>query len=272
MHTSRAHRPLQTRDPLPSTLPRPTYLPASNLPRLVHIGITTSSLSFFPLSFNPSIPTQSFSKRLCRICQSLIYVMGAMFFIGLCSQRCLRPLPKDVNNDGVTTSLEKQKSALFTPPRARSPLGASSARSSAHTLTRQDTCSTSSDFEIDDNQEASAGGQRQSGGEGGDKAAGRRQGNEKKGFREYDEDEAFILGIGGRRGRAPGAWERVSAGTRRSVHTSRPFRVIELLVCSVRELLVVVDAKGTAVQPACWSHRGNTCPPRTSRWQTGEDN
>ncbi|CBN75743.1 hypothetical protein Esi_0167_0069 [Ectocarpus siliculosus] len=152
--------------------------------------------------------------HVSRICQSLIYVMGAMFFIGLSSQRCLRPLSKDVNNDGVTTSLEKQRSALFTPPRARSPLGASSARSSTHTLTRQDTCSTSSDFEIDDNQEASAGGQRQSGGDGGDKAAGRRQGNEKKGFRDYDEDEAFILGIGARRGRAPGAWERVSAGTR----------------------------------------------------------
>ncbi|CAN0018865.1 unnamed protein product [Ectocarpus sp. 4 AP-2014] len=162
--------------------------------------------------------------HVSRICQSLMYVMGAMFFIGLCSQRCLRPLSKDVNNGGVTTSLEKQRSALFTPPRARSPLGASSARSSAHTLTRQDTCSTSNDFEIDDCQEANAGGQRQSGGDGGDKAAGRRQGNEKKGFRKYDEDEAFILGIGGRRGRAPGAWERVSAGTRSFLQrVLRPF-------------------------------------------------
>ncbi|CAM9679550.1 unnamed protein product [Ectocarpus fasciculatus] len=162
--------------------------------------------------------------HVSRICQSLIYVMGAMFFIGLCSQRCLRPLSKDINNDGVTTSLEKQRSALFTPPRTRSPLGASSARSSANTLTRKDTCSTSSDLDIDDNQGASAGGQRQPGCDGAEKAAGRRQGSETKGFREYDEDEAFILGIAGRRGRAPGAWERISAGARSVLQrVLRPF-------------------------------------------------
>lgn len=206
-------------------------LPLSvDLPISLHPTFPALSMSASPLYLSHSspcaVPTRFFSKRLCRICQSLIYVMGAMFFIGLCSQRCMRPLSKDVSNDGVTTSLEKQRSALFTPPRARSPLGASSARSSANTLSRKDTCSTSSDFEIDDNQEPSAGGQRQPGGNGGDKAAGQRQGNEKKGFREYDEDEAFILGIGGRRGRAPGAWERVSAGTRRSVHAGWPFPVL----------------------------------------------
>lgn len=157
-----------------------------------------------------------------------------MFLIGLCSQKYLGPFTEDeiVYGGGGGgeiavggSTLEKRRRALFTPPRTRSTAGGSAiALPSSKPVTRSSTGSTSSDFEVEDTRAAGAPCERQpafgsAGGERGD--AGDDHGRGLEGDdddddpREYDEDEAFILGLGGGKRRSGGGvWERATAGAR----------------------------------------------------------
>lgn len=147
--------------------------------------------------------------------------------VGLCSQKYLGSFSKDAVVDGVDgggSSLEKRRRALFTPPRKRPSNEGAIALSSSKPLTRNSTCSTSSDFELEDSRGEGVTGERQPAfgavrgehGEAGDDE-GRGQDDDDDGSREYDEDEEFILGRGkGKKRGGGGVWERMTAGATRS--------------------------------------------------------
>lgn len=152
--------------------------------------------------------------------------MGAVFLIGLCSQWVLRPPPEDKLTGGNSVvSLEKQRPPMFTPPRARFIWGGAAVRPGAMQLRRKSTASSGSDFELRDGRDASstaaAGEQQLAFGE-----VGREQEHQQPHSQcpenddtlseGYDDDEAFILGLGGK-GRGGGIWERATTGARRSV-------------------------------------------------------
>lgn len=154
--------------------------------------------------------------------------MGGMFLIGLCSQKFLGPPSKDCVTC-IAPDPEKQ-SGLFTPPRYRFSSKGSFARPTARTVTRKNTRSSSSDFELGEEEEdgearsaagrpsVTGGGRRdcqgqEAGEDGGEEQ--QRKSRDKDPHDEYDEDEAFILGGGGKRQGRGGVWERASAGTKR---------------------------------------------------------
>lgn len=156
-----------------------------------------------------------------------------MFFTGLLFQRKSRSCSKNCNSivfDSQHT-LDKSRSSLFTPPRVRTPQGASSlVRPNAQQpLMKKTTCSISGEFDLEDNQEARiADSERQpapgtgtgrEAAETEDQEGQEGQLNGVRGCQEYDDDEAFILGLGRRKG-GGGMWERATAGTKRSVSRS----------------------------------------------------
>ncbi|CAN0406041.1 unnamed protein product, partial [Pylaiella littoralis] len=171
------------------------------------------------------------------VCQSLNYVMGAMFSAGILFQRKLGSCSKNRNNIVLDSehTLEKSRSPLFTPPRARSPENALPyLRSSAQQpLVKKGTCSTSCELDLEDDQEMSiADSERQPApGVGTEREAAEAEDQESQegqhdgstGSKDYDDDEAFILGLGRPKG-GGGMWKRAAAGTRSILHTLfRPF-------------------------------------------------
>lgn len=218
------------------TLPPPFHVPPAFLPRRLPAPLSASISYFLPASpHTPNTRTPrptplrqllSFYPTHRRVCQSLNYVMGGMFLIGLCSQKFLGPLSKDCGSCIVPDP--DKESGLFTPPRYRFPSKRRlTRRPAAHTATRKDTCSSSSDFELEDDGEPESadeqrpglGGGRRDGG--GQKAGGEEESEDQQrqycdqDSREFDEGDAFILGEAGKRAGRGGVWERASAGTKR---------------------------------------------------------
>lgn len=164
------------------------------------------------------------------VCQSLNYVMGAMFFAGILFQRKMGSCSKNRNNIVLDSehTLEKSRSPLFTPPRARSPENALPyLRSSAQQpLVKKGTCSTSCELDLEDDQEMSIAdserqpapgvGTEREAAEAEDQESQEGQHDGSRGSKDYDDDEAFILGLGRPKG-GGGMWKRAAAGTRRSV-------------------------------------------------------
>lgn len=175
--------------------------------------------------------------------------MGAMFFTGLLVQRKSRSCSKNRNNknnynsssnivfDGDET-LEKSRNTLFTPPRVRSPPIASSSPSSSSKavvrtssqqqqqplMTKKNACSGGrAEFDLEDDREEASIITRGVGAKEGNQEGGGEEGSHNGGRGSpdyYDDDEAFILGLG-RLKRGRGMWERATAGTRRYVSVDR---------------------------------------------------